>query len=158
DLAAALVATGETVEAEALLDALPANLATDDRALGARAALGFAASLREAPDAAALEAAVAADPGDLRARHLLGARCMVAGRHEEALEHFMEMLRRDRGYEDGLPRRLLIEAFRVIRDDDLVGRFRQIGRASCRERVLRAGGRGGRKKQGRRERDREMTV
>lgn len=125
DLAAALVATGETVEAEALLDALPANLATDDRALGARAALGFAASLREAPDAAALEAAVAADPGDLRARHLLGARCMVAGRHEEALEHFMEMLRRDRGYEDGLPRRLLIEAFRVIRDDDLVGRFRR---------------------------------
>ena len=43
DLAVALLATGATDEAGHLLDALPANLATDDRALRARAALGFAA-------------------------------------------------------------------------------------------------------------------
>ena len=125
DLAVALLATGATAEAAGLLDALPANLATDDRALRARAALGFAAVLADAPPAETLEAAIAADAGDLRARHLLGARHMVAGAHEAALEQFMEMLRRDRGFDDGLPRKALIEAFRVIDDDDLVPRFRR---------------------------------
>ena len=125
DLAVALLATGVTEESGRLLDALPANLATDDRALRARAALAFAAVLRDAPQAPALEAAIAADPGDLRARHLLGARHMVAGRHEAALEEFMEMLRRDRGFDDGLPRKALIEAFRVIEDGALVSRYRR---------------------------------
>lgn len=125
DLAVALLATGATAEAGALLDALPANLATDDRALRARAALGFAAALRDAPQRAALEAAIASNPGDLRARHLLGAWHMVEGRHEAALEEFMDMLRRDRGFDEGLPRKALIEAFRVIEDADLVSRYRR---------------------------------
>lgn len=125
DLAVALLATGATDEAGRLLDALPANLATDDRALRARAALGFAALLRDAPPAASLESALAADPSDLGARHLLGARHMVEGRHEAALEQFMEMLRRDRGFDDGLPRKALIEAFRVIEDGGLVSRYRR---------------------------------
>ena len=125
DLAVALLATGATGEAERLLDALPANLATDDRTLRARAALGFSAILHDAPPAAQLEAALASDPGDLRARHLLGARHMVDGNHEAALEQFMEMLRRDRAFDDGLPRKALIEAFRVIEDGALVSRYRR---------------------------------
>ena len=125
DLAVALLATGATDEAGTLLDGLPANLATDDRALRARAALGFAALLHDAPTAQALEAAIATDPGDLRARHLRGARHMVDGRHEAALQEFMEMLRRDRGFDDGLPRKALIEAFRVIDDAALVSRYRR---------------------------------
>jgi putative thioredoxin len=49
DLALALLATGAVPEAERLLDALPADLGTDDRAVRARARLGFAALLRDAP-------------------------------------------------------------------------------------------------------------
>jgi putative thioredoxin len=43
DLALALLRTGAAHEAEQLLDALPANLATDERTQRARARLGFAA-------------------------------------------------------------------------------------------------------------------
>jgi putative thioredoxin len=125
DLALALIRTGAIDEAERLLDALPANLATDDRSLRARAQLGFAALLQDAPSAQALEAAIAADEGDLRARHLLGAHHLVAGRDEAALEQFIEMLRRDRTFEDGLPRRTLIDAFRIVEDAELVGRYRR---------------------------------
>lgn len=125
DLALALLQTGEADEAERLLDALPANLATDDRTVRARARLGFAALLKDAPPVEQLEAAVAADGADLQARHLLGVRHLVAGRSEEGLEQFIEMLRRDRAYADGLPRRALIDAFRVIEDEDLVGRYRR---------------------------------
>lgn len=125
DLALALLRTGAAQEAEQLLDALPANLATDDRAQRARSRLGFAALLQDAPPPEVLEAAVASNPDDLRARHLLGSLRIVDGDAEAGLEQFLEMLRRDRTYEDGLPRKALIDAFRVIDDEDLVGRYRR---------------------------------
>jgi putative thioredoxin len=125
DLALALLATGHAQESEQLLDALPANLATDDRAVKARARLGFAALLRDAPPPQVLEAAIAANPDDLRARHLLGVQQIVSGQPEAGLEQFLEMLRRNRGFEDGLPKRSLIDAFRIIDDEDLVGRYRR---------------------------------
>ena len=125
DLVLALLKVGAAGEAERLLDALPANLATDDRAVKARARLGFAALLKDAPPAAVLAQAIGANPADLRARHLLGARRLVEGDSEGGLEQFLEMLKRDRGYEDGLPRKALIDAFRVVEDEDLVGAYRR---------------------------------
>ena len=125
DLVLALLKTGDATEAERLLDALPANLATDDRAVKARARLGFAAALKDAPSPDALRAALQADPDDLRARHLLGVHALVDGDSEQALEQFLDMLKRDRGYEDGLARKSLIDAFRVIEDEALVGQYRR---------------------------------
>lgn len=125
DLALALLKAGETGEAEALIEALPANLATDDRTVRAKARLGFAALLKDAPAIEALQASVATDPADLHARHLLGVRLLLDGRDEAALEQFIEMLRIDRGFENGLPRKALIDAFRVVEDEDLVGKYRR---------------------------------
>jgi putative thioredoxin len=125
DLALALLRTGAAQEAEQLLDALPANLSTDDRAQRARSRLQFAAVLKDAPAPQVLEAAIAGNPDDLRARHLLGALRLVDGDAEAGLEQFLEMLRRDRNYEEGLPRKALIDAFRVVEDEDLVGRYRR---------------------------------
>jgi putative thioredoxin len=125
DLALALLATGATREAEQLLDGLPANLSTDDRSLRARASLDFAALLKDAPPPEVLEAAIGSDPDDLRARHLLGAHRLVAGQAEAALEQFIEMLRRDRTFDDGLPRKVLIDAFRVVQDPALVSTYRR---------------------------------
>lgn len=125
DLALALLKIGATGEAEQLLDALPANLATDDRTVKARARLGFAALLRDAPPEEVLETAINADASDLRARHLLGVRRLVAGDADAGLAQFMEMLRRDRSYGDGLARKSLIDAFRVLDDDELITRYRR---------------------------------
>ena len=125
DLALALLQTGAASEAEQLLDGLPANLATDDRTIKARARLGFAALLKDAPPAEVLEAAIASDPADLRARHLLGVRKLVGGDAEAGLSQFIEMLQRDRAWGDSLAKKSLIDAFRVIEDEDLVGRFRR---------------------------------
>jgi putative thioredoxin len=125
DLALALLKTGAAGEAEQLLNALPANLATDDRAVQARARLGFSATLKDAPPVEVLEKAISANPDDLRARHLLGVHRLVAGESEAALEQFLEMLRRDRSFEDGLARKSLIDAFRVIEDEALVASYRR---------------------------------
>jgi putative thioredoxin len=125
DLALALLKTGAAAEAETLLDALPANLAQDDRALRGRARLGFASLLKDAPPPDVLRAAIAADPADLRARHFLGAHEIVKGDAQAGMEQFLEMLRRDRNFADGLPRKALIDAFRVVEDEDLVGAYRR---------------------------------
>jgi len=125
DLALALLRIGAAAEAERLLDALPANLATDDRAVRARARLGFAALLEDAPPQPVLEQAVAANPDDLKARHLLAVHHIVGGDAAAGLEHLLEMLRRNRDFEDGLPRKALIDAFRVVEDEDLVGQYRR---------------------------------
>jgi len=125
DLALALLKTGVTGEVEPLLQALPASLATDERALRAHARLGFLALAKDAPPAEVLETALAANPDDLRARHLLGALQLVSAKEELALAQFLEMLRRDRTYAEGLPRKLLVDAFLVVEDAALVGQYRR---------------------------------
>ncbi|NYF34321.1 thioredoxin [Stenotrophomonas sp. JAI102] len=125
DLALALLQTGATAEATALIDALPANLSTDDRAVRARARLEFASALQDAPAAEVLDARIAANGDDLQARHLRGVQLLLSGQDAAALEQFLDMLRRDRTYDDGRPRKLLIDAFKVIEDEDLVGQYRR---------------------------------
>jgi putative thioredoxin len=125
DLALALLATGHAQEATQLLDGLPANLSTDDRAIRARARLWFAAQLPDAPPPAVLQAAIAANPDDLRARYLLGVQEIVSGDPAAGLEQFLAMLQRNREFDDGLARRALIDAFRILDDEDLVGRYRR---------------------------------
>jgi putative thioredoxin len=121
----ALLQTGATAEASALIDALPANLSTDDRAVRARARLDFAKALQDAPAPEQLDARIAADGGDLQARHLRGVQQLLGGEDEAALEQFLAMLRKDGSYSDNLPRKLLIDAFKVIDDAALVGRYRR---------------------------------
>ncbi|QOW21398.1 thioredoxin [Novilysobacter avium] len=125
DLALALLKTDQADEATGLLDALPANLATDDRTVNARARLAFISLASTAPGLEELQHSVAKDPDDLRARHLLGARHIVAGNPEAAMEQFIEMLARDRNFDGGLPRTALIDAFRITDDTALVGCYRR---------------------------------
>jgi putative thioredoxin len=125
DLAVALLQIGGVDEARTLIDGLPANLATDDRAVRARARLSFASALKDAPAPEALEARIAADGGDLAARHLRGVQLLLAGEDAAALEQFLEMLRVDRSFDDGLPRKALIDAFNVITDPALVSQYRR---------------------------------
>lgn len=125
DLALMLLQTGAAEEAEQLLDGLPANLGTDDRALRARARLAVIARVKDAPPPPVLEKAIAANPDDLGSRYLLGSQLILGGEPEAGLEQLIEMLRRDRNFEGGLPRKALIEAFLMVDDEQLVSRFRR---------------------------------
>lgn len=125
DLALALARVGETAQAKALIDALPANLGADDRARNANVLIANAAHLAGAPDRDTLAARVTAAPDDLRARHLLGLRLLADGEYAAALEQFLAMLRQERDFDEGLPRRALIEAFNVIPDAALVSDYRR---------------------------------
>lgn len=125
DLAVALSRAGEVARAETVLDGLPANLATDDRAKRVRATLDFAATLSGAPGVEALSLRLAKDENDHEARHLLGVHALVGGDTEVALQQFLELLRRDKTWNEGAARLALINAFRIIDDQDLVGTYRR---------------------------------
>jgi putative thioredoxin len=125
ELARALMETGAVEEVEAILDHLPANLAEGDVARGLRAQLAFAHAIQGAPGARELAAAIDANPADLRARHQLGTRFLLAGEHAAALEQFLEIMRRDRKFDEDLGRRTLIQAFALVEDADLVAATRR---------------------------------
>ncbi len=125
DLAVAQMQAGNSTAAAAGLDALPANLAGDDRAKRLRNQLEFADVLKSAPTASELQARLARDATDHEARDLLGVRLLIDGDSEAALDQFIGILEADRHWHDGLAKKRLIAAFNVIDDADLVGRYRR---------------------------------
>jgi putative thioredoxin len=125
DLAVALMQVGNAAAAEGELDALPANLANDDRARRLRGQLDFARSLEGAPAAAELRARIARDPSDHAARDLLGVRLLIDGETAAGLDQFLHVLQADRGWNDGQAKKRLIAAFNVVDDADLVASYRR---------------------------------
>jgi putative thioredoxin len=125
DLALALMRIGNVEGARAELDALPANLASDDRARRLRGQLELADALKDAPPAAELENRVAKDPADLAARDLLGLRLLLDGDTAGGLEQLLGVLAADRNWNDGQAKKHLVTAFNVLDDADLVGTYRR---------------------------------
>ncbi len=125
DLLAAMIRNGELDEVEARIDSLPARLGEDSRTRQLRGQLNFARELTTAPPARSLVESLDQDPSDLRARHQLGIRLFVEGQFEQAMQQFLEVLRQDRNFEDGLARRSLIAAFDLCDDAALVSAYRR---------------------------------
>jgi len=125
ELALAQMQVGNAAAAEAELDALPANFASDDRAKRLRSQLDFARSLKDAPSAAELNARVERDPNDFDARDLLGVRLLIDGDAAGGLEQFLAVLKADRNWNEGQAKKRLIAAFSVLDDEELVGSYRR---------------------------------
>lgn len=125
DLAVAQMQVGNADAAEVELDALPANLAGDDRARRLRGQLDFARSLQGAPGMAELRARIERNPDDHAARDLLGVRLLIDGEAAAGLDEFLHVLRADRGWNEGQAKKRLIAAFNVLDDAELVGAYRR---------------------------------
>ena len=125
-LAEKLLQLDQGEEARQWLQALPAEERERQPASGLLARLQFADLAQGAPDRAALEKKIQADPADSTARRQLAARCVLAGDYEAALEQFMEILRRDPNFEDEAGRKGLIAIFEILGNEDpLVTTYRR---------------------------------
>jgi putative thioredoxin len=125
DLALALMQAGRTDAAEAELAALPANLATDARAVRLRSELDLAHALKDAPELTTLQQRVEADGNDWEARDQLGVRLLLEGDAEAGLEQFLVILQKARDWNDGQGKKRLLAAFATLDDADLVSRYRR---------------------------------
>lgn len=125
DLALALMRAGQVKPAQAELDALPANLATDARAVRLAKQLELANALDGAPSMAELRERVQTDDTDWEARDLLGVRLLIEGAAAEGLDQFLDILKRQRDWQDGQAKKRLLAAFATLEDAALVSAYRR---------------------------------
>jgi len=107
-LVRALVAAGVTAEAKEILDSIPADLAKKPEISRARAALEVA-SAAPAADTSAFERRLAANPDDHEARFELAAAKMAAGERDSAADALLEIVRRDRDWNEGAARKRFLQ-------------------------------------------------
>ena len=125
DLALALMRTGQTDAADAELNALPANLATDARAVRLRNQLALSRALQGAPSLGALRQRVDTNGEDWEARDLLGVRLLLEDDAAAGLDQFLAILQKARDWNDGQAKKRLLAAFSTLDDAELVGRYRR---------------------------------
>jgi putative thioredoxin len=104
----ALTMAGERDEAQALLDSLSPELAGQAPVAQARAAFEIAAAA-PAADTAELEARLASNPDDHDARFELAGAKMAAGDRDGAADALLDLIGRDREWNEGAARQRLLQ-------------------------------------------------
>ena len=117
ELAEVLLALGALEAARETLAGLSAPQQAEPRARALATRLDFARLAADAPDEAALRRRLEADPGDLTARHQLAARAVAAGDYETAMEALLEIVRRDREWNEEAGRKGLVALFELVGSD-----------------------------------------
>jgi len=107
-LVRALLAAGERARARELLDSLAPELAKAAEVGRARAALELAEAT-PASDTAELESRIAANPDDLDARFELAGARMAGGDRDGAADALLDLVARDREWNDGAARKRLLQ-------------------------------------------------
>ena len=116
--ARALVMLGQLDEAEAVLAALPAEIARHGAVDQARAAIALARDVKPLADLSVVEAKVAADPDDHEARFELAGGLMANGDRDGAADALLDIVRRDRTWNDGAARAQLVTIFEAVGLED----------------------------------------
>ncbi|USU14020.1 tetratricopeptide repeat protein [Sphingomonadaceae bacterium OTU29THOMA1] len=113
----ALVAAGRTDDAQAAIDALPADIkdAGIDRA---RAAIELAQSAQPVDDFAGLQAEVTSNPDDHDRRFALANAQMAAGDRDGAADNLLHIVAADRAWNEGAARQQLLKLFEVVGLED----------------------------------------
>jgi putative thioredoxin len=116
-LAHALVECLRLDEAEKVLEGV--RLADQDAAYEqVKAHLELKREAAKSPEIEALEARLAADPGDLDVRHQLAVQYIDTGQFKEGMEQFVEILRKDLDHGDGATKRLLLDTIATLGKGD----------------------------------------
>ena len=115
-LARALIADGRIDEGRTLLDSLPPDMSRHAAIGRARAALDLAAA--PAADVSAEEARLKADPDDHEARFAIANARMAAGDRDAAADALLEIIGRDREWNDGAARARLLQLLEAAGIED----------------------------------------
>ena len=116
---------GDLEGAKRFIAMVPAAKQNDPAVAGARAAIDLAEQAESVGDLSELQARVAAEPLDHQARFDLAIGLNAQGKREEAVDQLLEIVRRDRNWnEDGARKQLVqfFEAWGPMDDMTLAGR------------------------------------
>ncbi|RKZ72672.1 MAG: thioredoxin [Candidatus Parabeggiatoa sp. nov. 1] len=125
DLAKIMIDNQRFEEAEQLLQGLPLSMQAETSVSELMAQLIFSSVAAKAPPNETLEKILGLNPNDLMAHYQLGARKVLEGDHETAMDHLLELMRRNRHFEDGAGHKGLLAVFTLLGNQGtLVNRYR----------------------------------
>jgi putative thioredoxin len=110
-LASCFLETNEIDRARQTLAMVPASADSDPRVSAIRARLELAAQTEALGDSAPLEARISANPADHQARFDLALILNARGDREAATDHLLEIMRRDRSWNEEAARKQLVQFF-----------------------------------------------
>ncbi len=110
-LARAYVSTGATEQAKETLALVPETKRNDAAVVAAQSALDVAEQAKSVGPVAELEQKVAANPADHQARFDLAVALNAAGSRDDAAEHLIQIVKRDRKWNDDGARKQLVQFF-----------------------------------------------
>jgi putative thioredoxin len=113
-LARCHVALRDFDQARAILAMIPPEKQADAAVAGVKAAIELAAGEKGAGDAAALAAKVERNPADLAARYDLAGALVGAGDMERAVDELLEIIGRNRDWNEGAARKKLLTIFDAL--------------------------------------------
>ncbi len=114
------IAMGELDQAEAFLNGAPIEISKAPELEAAHAQLELARQAADAGPVADLTAAVEADPEDLQARFDLAQALYANGDAEGAVNHLLELFKRDREWNEGAAKAQLFTIFDALKPNDPV--------------------------------------
>ncbi|HEU4660306.1 MAG TPA: thioredoxin [Pseudolabrys sp.] len=117
-LARCYVATGNIEQAKKTLAMVPESKANDSAVAAARAAIELAEQAKSVGPVSELEQKVAANPLDHQARFDLAAALNAKGKRAEAVNHLIEIVKRDRKWNDDGARKQLVQFFEAWGPND----------------------------------------
>ncbi|MCF6226813.1 MAG: thioredoxin [Xanthomonadales bacterium] len=115
---------GETQLAEDILQSLPLEIRDSMEGKALFGALEFSKALSDAPTVAELEKTLADNGDEHNSRYQLAAHALVSGDYRKGMEQLLELLQRNREYQDGLAQRSLVAAFQLANDPQLIREMR----------------------------------
>jgi putative thioredoxin len=124
-LARCYVATGSIEQAKKTIEMVPEAKRNDAAVAAAQAAIDLAEQAKSVGPLNELEAKVTANPADHQARFDLAVALNAAGKRTEAAQHLLDIVKRDRKWNDDAARKQLVqffEAWGATDDATLAGR------------------------------------
>lgn len=110
-LARCYVGTGSIEQAKKTLELVPDTKRRDAAVVAAQAAIELAEQAKSVGPVSDLEAKVAADPADHQSRFDLAVALNAGGKREAAVDHLIEIVKRDRKWNDDGARKQLVQFF-----------------------------------------------
>jgi putative thioredoxin len=110
-LARCYLQTGDIDRAEQMIALVPPDEKKVPAVEQVKAALELARKAPKADEHGELEQKLAANPGDPQARYDLAVALAAVGKKSEAVEHLLELVRRDRKWNDEAARKQLVQFF-----------------------------------------------
>lgn len=117
-LVRSILVGGHREQARAMFDAAPPEIAKDKAMDQARSALELADQATQAGPVEELTAKVTAQPDDHQARYDLALAFLAAGRRAESVEALLEIVRRQRGWNEEAARKQLVKLFETFGHGD----------------------------------------